>query len=245
MNIVALIPARSGSKAIPKKNIQVVGNHPLIAYSIAAGKISEYIDDVIVTTDSEEIAKISKKYGACVPFLRPASISGDHSTDIEFFNHYLEYLKKNRLIIPDLIIHLRPTTPFREISDVDAAIKYMVDNPEATALRSMVKTNITPFKLFKKNGEFAEPFLDYKGIKEFYNLPRQTFEDTFDPNGVVDIIRLKVLKKTGMLHGTRIKLWEVDKVADIDNHADLEYAKELINDKRFLELFNYLKGFNG
>ena len=90
--IVALIPARSGSKSVPEKNILPLGNYPLLAYSIAAGLASKYIDEVIVSTDSDKYAQIARSYGATVPFLRPENISCDDSTDIEFFIHYLDYL---------------------------------------------------------------------------------------------------------------------------------------------------------
>lgn len=241
MKIVSLIPARGGSKNIPDKNIIELGEHPLIAYSIAESRLSEYIQETVVSTDAEKIAAISKKYGASVPFLRPEKISRDNSLDIDFFRHYLAFLKTEKMEIPDLIVHLRPTTPLRQIDVIDGAIRYMAENPEATALRSAHITHLTPYKMFRKIDEYMEPFLDYKGIPEFYNLPRQTFEDAYIPNGYVDIVRPSVLLETGMLHGARIKLWETEAVADIDVYEDVAFAKNLLSDKRFEEVVHFLE----
>lgn len=240
MRIVGLIPARGGSKSIPRKNILPLGEHPLIAYSIASSLTSKLIQKTIVSTDSPEIAEIAIKYGASVPFLRPDDISRDDSLDIEFFRHYLNFLKQNGEPFPDLMVHLRPTTPFRETTIVDAAISYMTTHPEATALRSANKTHLTPYKMFKRKGEFMEPFLHYPGEREFYNLPRQAFEDCFLPNGYVDVIRSEVILNTDMLHGDRIKLWETEPIADIDVLADIEHAKRLLESDKFSAIKNFL-----
>lgn len=242
-NIVALIPARSGSKGIPFKNIQSIGNHPLIAYSIVAAKLSKYINDVIVTTDSNKIANIAKKYGASIPFLRPKEISQDQSIDIEVFRHYISYLENQFLKIPDLIVHFSPTAPFREIRIIDKAIEYMIENDKATGLRSMHKIRLTPYKMFKKKNGFAIPFLYYNNIKESYNLTRQTFETTYLANGHVDIIRPYIIQDADMLHGKHMKLWETEYMVDIDEPEDLVLASSFLKDKRFIDILKYLKKF--
>ena len=243
MTIVCIIPARSGSKGVPKKNIRNLGGYPLIAYSIGAAKLSIYIEETVVSTDSKDIAIIGEKYGASVPFLRPKEIAQDNSLDIDFFQHYIGYLQNKSLKIPDLIVHLRPTTPLREVKVIDEAVEYMIENNDVTALRSMHKTHLTPYKMFKMNGEYALPFLNYKGIKEFYNLPRQVFEDAYIPNGYVDIVRPAILSNTGLLHGDKIKLWETEKVADIDVIEDYDYASALLNEQRFEPILRYLEDF--
>lgn len=243
--IYCLIGARSNSKSISNKNILTLGNHPLIAYSIVAAKLSLYIKDVVVSTDSERIAAIAKKYSASVPFLRPLELAQDNSTDIEFFKHYLDYLKQESLKIPDLIVHLRPTTPLRDVKEIDSAIKYMLENKEATALRSMYKTCLTPYKMFKVKDGYACPFLAYKDIKEFYNLPRQTFEDAYIPNGYVDIVKPEILASTGLLHGEKMKIWETEVVPDIDEIKDYNLAAELLTDKRFEQILKKLEEYNG
>jgi N-acylneuraminate cytidylyltransferase len=239
--IVAIIPARGGSKGIKNKNIIDLSGHPLIAYSIAAAKLSLHIDEVVVTTDSAEIASIAKRYGALVPFLRPAEISQCNSLDIEFFEHYVNFLQNHLMEAPDLIVHLRPTTPLREIRVIDDAIEYMVKNKAVSALRSMHKTHLTPYKMFKEVCGYASPFLHYDGVEEFYNLPRQTFEDAYVPNGYVDIIRPSVLRETGLLHGKEMKIWQTDEVADIDVRKDLDFAKNILYEDIFKDILNWLE----
>jgi len=228
-NIVAVIPARSGSKEVPDKNIKSLSGVPLLAYSIAAAKLSNKIQRVIVSTDSQHYADIAEKFGAEVPFLRPKELSADDSTDCEFFKHALNWLEDNEGLRPDLMVHLRPTSPTREVSIIDQAIEYMIKNPEATALRSMHKTHLSPYKMFKKNNEYAIPFLTYNGDKEFYNLPRQKFETTYIPNGYVDIIRSSVMLESGLLHGNKIKIWETAKIADIDVIEDYDFTTKILS----------------
>ncbi|MBU1055292.1 MAG: acylneuraminate cytidylyltransferase family protein [Proteobacteria bacterium] len=241
MKVVGLIPARGGSKSIPHKNIIQLGGHPLIAYSITASKLSQLINETVVSTDSEQIADIAVEYGADVPFLRPAEISQDDSLDIELFRHYLMYLEKNSIKLPDLIVHLRPTTPLRDPEIIDAAIRYMLENEKPTALRSAHKTHLTPYKMFYMEEEFMIPFLKYEGIKESYNLPRQFFKDCYLPNGYVDIVRPSIINNSGMLHGERIKLWPTEPVPDIDVFNDLDSARIVLKDKDYLQIRKYLE----
>ncbi len=227
--VVALIPAREGSKGIPNKNVARVGKHPLLAYSIATALKCPLIDDVIVSTDSDSIAAVAKQYGAAVPFLRPKEISTDTSLDSEFVAHYLEHLKERAELFPGLIVHLRPTTPFRPLKAVSDAIRFMLDHPSATALRSMQRTHLTPYKMFANRDGFAEAFLSLKDVSESYNLPRQRFEDAFIPNGLVDVLRPEVLLETGLLHGDRMRLWETPSIVDIDDMEELERARSLVS----------------
>ncbi|HON56846.1 MAG TPA: acylneuraminate cytidylyltransferase family protein, partial [bacterium] len=111
MKIYAIIPARGGSKGVPDKNIRLLKGYPVIAYSIVACKLSKKIDRIIVSTDSEKIAQISKKYGAEVPFLRPAEFATDISPDLGFMKHAVDWFEINEKNIPDFFIHIRPTTP--------------------------------------------------------------------------------------------------------------------------------------
>jgi len=240
--ILALIPARGGSKGIPKKNIIDLGGHPLIAYSIAAAKLSKYINRVIVTTDSEEIAEVSKKYGAETPFLRPKEYAQDHSPDRDFFEHALTWLEKNEKYVPDLIVHLRPVTPLRNHEIIDEAILEVMKDKNATSLRSAQLLDITPYKLFKLNGSYYDFFgeSEYSGIGDYHNLPRQQFPQTHKPNGYVDIIIPEKYKETGLLHGKKIRAFVTKEVADIDNLMDLDFAKKLLEEKEYEPLIKFL-----
>ena len=243
-NILALIPARGGSKGIPRKNIIDIAGYPVIAYSIAVAKLSKYINRVIVTTDDAEIADVSRRFGAEAPFLRPKEISGDKSLDIEFFHHALEWLKKNEEYSPDLIVHLRPTTPFRDFRVVDEAITDMIKDKKATSLRSSeIFDRESPYKMFKAEGAYYDFFgkEDFKKDEEYYNYPRQAFPVTYQPNGYVDIVKPSVLLKTGMLHGKRIRIFVTEKSVELDNLMDVESARKVSSEAKYKELMDFLK----
>ena len=240
MNITAIIPARKGSKGINNKNIKKLGDWPLIAYSIAAAKLSNLINEIIVSTNSVRIAKIAKQYCAKVPFLRPDNISMDQSTDLEFFEHFISFYKKNDIQLPEIIVHLRPTTPLREIGVLDKGIELMINNNKATSLRSVYRSDFSPYKVFKKDGDYLKGFFPNDSRKEYYNLPRQVFPKTYIPNGYVDIVRLSSIQN-GALHGNNILGYEVDIVPDIDGKEDFNFAIESLNDIRFIKLVNHLK----
>lgn len=230
LKVLALIPARSGSKGIPRKNIADLGGYPLIAYSIAAARLSKYINRVIVTTDDQAIAKIAKKFGAEVPFLRPKSISRDRSLDIEFFRHTLDWLERHEKYLPDLIVHLRSSTPLRKVWVVDRAVEDILRDKQATALRSAeIFNKESPYKLFRKKGNYCSFFgkEDFKIKKEYYNFPRQRLPLTYRPNGYVDIVLPGILSSTGLLHGKNIRAFITDKVVDIDTMDDLMAARKL------------------
>lgn len=240
--ILALIPARAGSKSIPKKNIIDLGGHSLLAYSIAAAKLSKLINRIIVSTDSIEFAEIAKRYGAEVPFLRPKKYAGDLSTDIGFLKHALNWLEKKEGYVPDLIVHLRPTTPLREYKIIDKAILEVIDDKQATALRSAHISKHTGYKIFKKKGDYINFFgqEDFEENQEYYNYCRQALPITYNPNGYVDIVLSKTLKETGMLHGSKIRAFITKKIADIDVIEDVEFAKQLLKDEKYTELISLL-----
>ena len=134
--VIAIIPARSGSKTLTDKNITLLSNHPLIAYSIAVAKASKKIDRVIVSTDSQHYAEIASLYGAEVPFLRPVEYATDESTDRDFLVHAMSWMNEFERNIPEYWVHLRPTTPLRDPLIVDQAIEIIMQKNNATSLRS-------------------------------------------------------------------------------------------------------------
>ena len=150
MRIIALIPARGGSKTIPNKNIKDFQGHPLIAHSIFLANNCKFINETIVTTDSEEISEIAIKYGAKVPFLRPSKIAQDESMDIDFFKHYLKWCKEENKQLPDLIVQLRPTYPIRNPDLLDHCLNKFIQNYDNyDSLRTVVKNNFkSPYKMY-------------------------------------------------------------------------------------------------
>lgn len=224
--IIAIIPARSGSKGVSGKNIRLLGGYPLIAYAIAVSKLSKSIERTIVSTDSEEIAEIARKYGAEVPFLRPASISQDNSTDLELFQHAIAWFEDNEGGVPNFVVHLRPTTPLREPVEIERAINLIIEHPDSTALRSAHELAESPHKVFQ---------LDSKGVlrgffpddprPEYYNLPRQCFPKAYYPNGYIDILKPEIVKRNNVLHGNMMLGFITALTTEVDRIEDLEYIQ--------------------
>jgi N-acylneuraminate cytidylyltransferase len=225
--ILAIIPARGGSKSIKNKNIINLFGKPLIFHSINVALKSKYISSVIVSTDSKKIKKIAQKYGAEVPFTRPKKYSLDHSRDYEVINHTLKWLKKNRDYEPDLIIHLRPTYPVRNHKFIDKQIFKALKNKNFDAYKSVVETSQTPFKMWLKTKKFIKPVIgDFK--KEYFNAPRQTLKKVYWQNACLDIINPKCLIQNRSISGKKIIpiIMKESEVFDIDYLSDLKKIKK-------------------
>ncbi len=215
--ILALIPARGGSKGIPKKNIIDVGGLPLIAHSIKSAKKSKLINKVVVSTDSEEIAKIAKKYGVEAPFLRPTRIASDRSPIIDTILHALDWLESHGEKF-DAVALLEPTSPLRKDNDIDNAIKILMKNYNKTdAVVSVGKVHLEHplvMKIIDKN--FLKPFLP-QGRKIHQ---RQQLSRVYFPYGVIYLCKTSVLKKQKTFYPKRvmpylIERWQNYEVDDI------------------------------
>ncbi len=232
LNTLALIPARGGSKGLPGKNILPLDGHPLIAYSIAAGLSTPMVNRVVVTTDDDQIAEVARKYGADVPFKRPAEVSGDFATDLETFQHALQWLEENEGYKPDLILQLRPTCPIRFVPEIEKGISLLMDHPEAESVRSVTPSPITPYKLWVMEGEDKplRPLLTLEGMEESFNMPRQKLPVTHWHTGTYDVIRREVIMKKNSMTGKVILPLPVnEKLAiDIDDIHDFRRAEAVI-----------------
>lgn len=233
MTVLAIIPARGGSKSIPRKNIRPLAGHPLIAYSIAAGLQSDSVNRVIVSTDDEEIAAIARQYGAETPFLRPAEYSQDTTTDFPVFTHALNWLADNENYEPDIVIQLRPTSPVRPPDLVETAVRILIDHPEADSVRGVVPSGQNPYKMWRINsvGRMV-PLLQVEGIVEPYNSPRQTLPPTYWQTGHIDAIRTSTIFAKNSLSGDVIFPLVIDNsyTIDIDTLKDWELAEDLVNE---------------
>ena len=229
LKIVALIPARSGSKGIPHKNIKGYHNLPLITHSINIAKKSSYITDIVVSTDSKEYKELCEKNGAKCPFLRPVEISGDLSTDYEFIKHYVEWMQKNdNENIPDLIVQLRPTYPNRRIFDLNKCIQILIENQEYTSLRTVIPYEKSPYKMYLTKDNVLKPlFEEVNGLNEPYNRCRQDLPTTYLHNGCIDVIRTSSFIKYDSITGPKIYAYIMDKeeVNDIDSLEDWEKSE--------------------
>ena len=189
--VLAIIPARGGSKGIPRKNIKSFAGYPLIAYSIAAGLQSELTTRVIVSTDDEEIAEVARKWGAQTPFLRPAEFAAANTLDLPVFQHALTWLKEHEGYVPDIVLQLRPTSPARPRTLLDDAIRLLMDHPEADSVRGVVPAGENPHKMWRVDPEtgLMHGLLKVDGIDEPYNAPRQKLPVVYWQTGHIDAIR--------------------------------------------------------
>ncbi len=224
--MIAIIPARSGSKGVPGKNIKDLGGIPLFAFSIIAAKMMSSVSRVIVSTDSSEYAEIAKKFGAEVPFLRPMDISGDKSTDYDLFLHALNWFDKYENKIPEFLLHLRPTTPLREPRIMEAAVKLFLENKEiATSLRSGHAAPESPYKWFLKDENNYFIGLRDDLTPEKVNLPRQSFPSVYIPDGYIDVLKSSVILNTGTLHGDKMLVFESPFCVEVDTKEDFEFLE--------------------
>lgn len=238
--MIAIIPARGGSKGVPKKNIRNLGGYPLIAYSIVACRLSKKIDRIIISTDSPEIARIAESFGVEVPFMRPPEISKDTSTDIEFMEHAIDWFQKNEGKTPEFLVHIRPTTPLRDPELIDQAVEKLIDKPEATSLRSLHEIRESPYKLFGIKDDFLVGLYPDDPRPEYYNLPRQNFPPVYQPNGYVDIVKSETILKLKSLHGSKILSFLTPDVGEIDSLDDFDYIQYILDKKKF-QIYNFLK----
>jgi CMP-N-acetylneuraminic acid synthetase len=258
--ILALIPARGGSKSIPRKNIRLFAGHPLIAYSIAAGLASELVTRVIVSTDDEEIAAVSRKYGAQTPFLRPADLSQDNTADLPVFQHALRWLAENEGRTPQIVVQLRPTSPLRRLSHIDQAISCLLERPEADSVRTVCIPFQNPFKMWRIAADgfmqslLGPPFpgqpLPGAGSHEPYNMPRQLLPEVFWQTGYVDAAWSDTILHKGSMTGQRILPLVIDpsEWIDIDSPDDWRRAERLLESGEitFEDLgFNFGKNSGG
>ena len=232
MKILAIIPARSGSKGLPGKNTKPLLQHPLLAYSILAAQQSKLINRITVNTDSEQIAGIAKHYNAEIPFIRPAELAEDLSTDLEVFKHQLDWMKKTEGYIPDIVVQLRPTSPVRFSNWIDEAIEKLISS-DADSIRVVTESPLTPFKMWlvnNNNDGAMEPLVTLKEINEPYNQPRQSLPVVYWQIGTLDVIKTKTISEGNSMSGKKILPFIVDKkfAIDIDDVSSFYKAEELI-----------------
>ena len=222
MNIVAIIPARKGSKSIKDKNIINYKGKPLIYHSIKTALKSKLINTVVVSTDSKKYQSMVIKFGASAPFLRPNKYSNDNSLDRDFILHASKFLiSKNNY--PDLIVLLRPTTPNRDIKIINKGIKLFIKNfKKYDSMRSVSKFNQPPQKFFMIKNKTLKGFFDKQLKGEYHSRPRQKYTQTYLPNGYIDILKPSFfLNNKNKLWG-KIQPFLTNETLDIDSQSDLK-----------------------
>jgi CMP-N,N'-diacetyllegionaminic acid synthase len=208
-----------------------LAGHPLVSYSIVAAQHAKLVTRTIVNTDAEYIATEARKYGAEIPFTRPAELAGDFTTDLEVFIHMLQWLKENENYIPDYVVQLRPTSPVRPVGIVDQCIRRLMES-DADSIRVVTKAPITPYKMWRVHNEQQAmiPLLELPGVHEPFNQPRQKLPEVFWQIGCLDVIRTSVISEQHSMSGTKILPFIVPHqfAVDIDDMGSFEKAARVI-----------------
>ncbi|MBN1668057.1 MAG: acylneuraminate cytidylyltransferase family protein [Anaerolineales bacterium] len=230
--VLALIPARGGSKSIPRKNILPFAGHPLIAYSIAAGLAAETVSRVVVSTDDEEIAAVARQYGAETPFIRPPEYAQDQTPDWPVFQHALHWFSETEDYRPDIVVHLRPTSPFRRVRHIDQAVYRLLERPDADAVRTVCEPFQNPYKMWRIDSQgLMQPLGVELGIpREPYNQPRQALPKVYWQTGYVDAAWSDTILLKGSMTGDAILPLVIDpsEWVDIDSPDDWRRAEQML-----------------
>lgn len=246
-DILAVIPARSGSKSVKDKNIRLIDGKPMLAYSIMHAKQSNHITRIIVSTDSEQYAEIAKEYGAEVPFLRPAEYATDTATDYDVFAHALRFLEEREGYVPKLVVQLRPTYPIRDPKDIDAMIEKMLTDETIDSMRCIAPATEIAYKMwYLEDDDRIKPIM--KDIEECYNMPRQQLPSVYYQNACIDVIRTEVITGQHSMSGQKICGYQMRDNFDIDTEADFKRAEEYLKikngNKRFVfDIDGVIAGF--
>ncbi len=230
--VLGVIVARGGSKGIPNKCIAPCAGNPLMYYTIKAAQASKTITRLIISTDNEEMAEYARSQGVEVPFMRPSELAQDLTPDLPVFENVLSELKAREGYVPDVVVHLRPTTPLKKAADIDAGVTMLLDHPDAESVRSVCEPLHTPFKMYTQNPEHG--FLDalltkvfpdvFETHPEAFNMPRQLLPAVLRHSGYVDVIRPEVISEKHSMSGTRILPLHFEKWRDVDIDSPYELA---------------------
>lgn len=219
--IIGVIPARGGSKRLPRKNIKLLNRKPLIAYTIEQALDSKYLDKVVVTTDDKDIAEISKKYQAEV-IIRPKNLARDDTPTIDVIYHLINFLK---LKDDDIIVLLQPTSPLRTTEDIDNAIRLFL-NSNCESVVSVCETEFPPYWTFVIENNVLKPLIGWDYLKK----DRNHLKKTYKPNGAIYIARCRTLKEYKSFYTERTipYIMPVERSVDIDTYIDFMLAEILI-----------------
>lgn len=230
VDILAIIPCRSGSKTISHKNVRRVAGKPLIGWSIEHAIRAKTVNRVVVSTDSGEYAEIARDFGAETPFLRPAKYAGDLSTDLDVFDHALEWLRENEGYVPDICVHLRPTAPVRDPETIDAMVDILVNNTEYDSVRTVAEVVHPPFKMwYRAEDGGLRPVVTVEGIDEPWNEPRQNLPTTYIQTASIDVVRTETIVKERSMTGQRIYGYVESDLLDIDTESELAQVAGILS----------------
>ena len=225
MKLIVIIPARGGSKSLPKKNILPLKGRPLLCHSVDYSLKSKLVTTTIVSTDSQEIADIAKNCGASVPFIRPDEFAQDDTRDYPVIRHALDFFEARGQIF-DLYILLRPTSPMRPSGLIEKVVEILKDNTNATSVRSMTRIKEHPYRAWRQHDDGSvSGFIDNE--IEPYNIPRQELPNLYFQTGDIEAIRRETIIN-GSVSGDCVfpLIIKHDEMIDIDNESDFNRAEQ-------------------
>jgi CMP-N-acetylneuraminic acid synthetase len=227
VEVLAIVPARGGSKGIPRKNLVPLLGRPLLWWSVRAGLDAATVTRTIVSTDDAEMADAAADAGAEVPFLRPAELAGDTVLDLPVFEHALRTLAASEGYAPDLVVHLRPTSPLRPPGLVDEGVRTLAADPAADSLRAVTPPANNPYKMWRIVDGVLVPLVE-TDIHEQYNQPRQALPPSYWQTGTLDVMRAATVLDLGSMTGRRILplVIDPDLAVDIDDPLSLALAED-------------------
>ncbi len=225
--ILALIPARGGSKGIPGKNIRPLAGRPLICWSIDTALQTPCLDRVVVTTDDPEISAIARQAGAETPFLRPAELAGDDTTDLPVYCHALEWLAENQAYRPEVVVWLRPTAPLRTVADIEGAVELLL-RTGADWIRTVCRVRHHPYWMYRLEGDRMAPLLPGLDIGKYPR--RQQLPPVYRLNGAVEVAWSRTLLEKQLFYSGDVRGYVMPRrrSVDIDTMADFLAAEALL-----------------
>jgi CMP-N,N'-diacetyllegionaminic acid synthase len=228
--VLAIIPARGGSKGIKRKNLVPLAGKPLLVHSIEHALAAKRVTRVIVSTEDREIADVALAAGAEVPFMRPEILAGDTVLDLPVFEHVLAELEHREGYRPELIVHLRPTAPLRKYHWIDEAVDLLAADAQADSVRSVSMPSQHPYRVFRiASSGYLDPIMKQEHPTP-YLLRRQELPDMYYYNCVIDVTRPTTILNMKSMTGNRILpyIMDPDEVIDIDSLRDLATARLLM-----------------
>jgi len=226
---LGIIPARGGSKSVARKNLHPLLGRPLIAWTIASAVAAKRLDRLIVSTDDAEIAEVSRRWGAEVPFLRPAALAADDTPDLPVFQHALRALREADGYVPDAVVHLRPTQPLRTAEEIDRAVDLWLTSG-ADCVKAVRPVGEHPFKMYRLVGDRLVPYLDTEERRRRGpDVPRQSLEPVYLSSGVVDVVRRETVEGGSTEGATVVPYFtEPSRYVNLDSSRDFLIAETIM-----------------
>jgi len=231
--ILGIVGIRSGSKGVSDKNIRELAGKPLVGWILVEAQKSEYLNRLVVSTNSEEYAEIARSFGAEVPYLRPEDLASDGAPEFEYVKHMLEWLDENEGYKPDIVVRMLATVPLQQTEDIDAVIKILIEDSQADSAVVIAAATQHPLKALKivdtEDGE--RKLVTYFGDsgKEVTPIARQNYEKAYFRANVI-AFKTHVINDTASLTGDIVRFHEIpqERAVDIDNEIDFFITEHLI-----------------